>query len=230
MKRYILVAIILLFATNFLHAQIYEIRQVMDLYNTNQIQDGEWKNMLTEDDIKGSPYLNDEFIIGTIFTTSKYQFVDILLRYNIYNDQLEFKTTANEVQALATPEIVEVVEFKDYKMVYIPYAITKKNKNGFFIVEEEGKASLYKKLEIIFKKAEEPAAYKDAEPPKFVKKSDSYFIRINTEVAKKISSKNELLKTFPDHKDEISTFVKKNKVKTSKLEKLKELVQYYNSL
>ncbi|NOR76420.1 MAG: hypothetical protein GQ525_14835 [Draconibacterium sp.] len=230
MKRYILIATILISAINFSHAQIYEIGKVMDLYSTNQIHNGEWKNILSEDDIKGSPYLNDEFITSTIFTTSKYQFIDILLRYNIYNDELEFKTPTNEVQALATPEIIEFVEFDGYKMVYIPFTTTKKIRRGFFIVEEEGEASLFKRLEIIFKKAEEPGAYKEAEPPKFVKKSDSYYIRINTEMAKKVGSKNELLEIFPDHKDEISTFVKKNKVKTSKPEKLKELVRYYNSL
>ena len=230
MKRYFLMVIIFLTTITFSFSQEYQIRAAMDLYRINKVQSGEWKGTLSENDIKGSPYLNDEFINGTIFTTSKYQFVDVPLRYNIYNDELEFKTPTNEVQALATPEIVETVEFGDYKMVYIPYSNTKKIRNGFFMVEVEGDATLYSRKEIIFKKAEEPGAYKDAEPAKFVKKSDSYYIRVGLKEAKKVGSKKEIVEIFPDHNDKISSFIKKKKVKSSKPEKLKELVRYYNSL
>jgi hypothetical protein len=45
-----------------------------------------------------------------------------------------------------------------------------------------------------------------------------------------ITKKKDLEEAFPDHKDEISGFIKKNKVKPNKPELLKELVQYYNSL
>ena len=230
MKRYLITVIILLITVSFSFSQEYEIRAAMDLYRINKVQSGEWNGLLTENDIEGSPYLNDEFINGTIFTTSKYQFVDVPLRYNIYNDQLEFKTTQNEVQALATPEIVETVEFGDFKMIYIPYSNSKKIKRGFFIVEVEGIASLYSKKVIMFKEAEEPGAYKVAEPAKFVNKSDSYYIRVGSAEAKKVGSKKEVVEIFPDHNNEISIFIKKSKVKTNKPEKLKELVRYYNSL
>ena len=230
MKRYIITVIIFLSGISFLFSQEYEIRHAMDLYRTNKIQSSGFKMILTGDDIEGSPYLNDEFINGTIFTTSNYQFVDVPLRYNIYNDQIEFKTPTNEIQALGTPEIVKTVEFGDYKMVYIPYSNARKIRHGFFTVEEKGNVSLYSRLEIIYRKAEEPAAYKEAKPAKFIKKSDSFYIRVGLEQAKKVDSKKELLAAFPDHKDEIAAFIKKNKVKTNKPEKLKELVRYYNSI
>ncbi len=230
MKRHIITVIIFLSGISFSFSQEYEIRVAMDLYRINKVMTGEWNITLTENDIKGSPYLNDEFINGTIFTKSKYQFVNVPLRYNIYNDQIEFKTPTNEIQALGTPEIVETVEFGDYKMVYIPYSNARKIRHGFFTVEEEGNVSLYSRLEILYREAEEPGAYKDAKPAKFVKKSDSYYIRVGMEQAKKVDSKKELLAVFPDHKDDIAAFIKKNKVKTNKPEKLKELVRYYNSL
>jgi len=230
MKRHLITVVILLSTVSFSFSQEYQIRAAMDLYRINKVQSGEFKMMLTENDIKGSPYLNDDFIDGTIFTTSKYQFVDVPLRYNIYNDQLEFKTSQNEVQALATPEIVETVELGDFKLVYIPYSNSKKIRNGFLIVEEEGIASLFSRKEIMFREAEEPGAYKEAEPATFVRKSSSYYIRIGLAEAKKVGSKKEVVKIFPDHNNEISAFIKKNKVKTNKPEKLKELVRYYNSL
>ena len=230
MKRHIITVIIFLFIISFSFSQEYEIRAAMDLYRTNKVQSGEFKMILTENDIDGSPYLNDEFINGTIFTKSKSQFVNVPLRYNIYNDQIEFKTPTNEIQALGTPEIVETVEFGNYIMVYIPYSNARKIRHGFFKVEEKGNVSLYSRLEIIYKKAEEPSGYKDASSAKFVKKSDSFYIRVGSAEAKKVDSKKELIAIFPDHKDEIAAFIKKNKVKINKPEKLKELILYYNSL
>ena len=232
MKRYIMSAFFFLIAINFSFSQdMYQIREAMDFFRTNQLHSGEWKNTLTEEnDIKGSPYLNNEFVTGTIYTTTKQKFVDVPLRYNIFNDQMEFKTPENQIMAMAIPEIVETVELGGYKMVYIPYSNAKKIRQGFFRVEVEGDASLYSRSEIVFKKAEKSGAYKEAEPPKFINKPDSYYIRIGMEQAKKVVNKKELLEMFPDHQNEIATFIKKNKIKTGKPESLIKLVQYYNSL
>ncbi len=232
MKRYFITVVFFLIAINSSFSQdMYQIRQAMDFFRTNKLRSGDWKNTLTESDIQGSPYLNAEFVNGTIFTTSKLQYDNIPLRYNIYSDQIEFKTPENEIQALATPEIIEAIKIGDYKMVYAPYSSFKKIRYGFFKVEEEeGKTSLYSREEIIFKKAEEPGGYKDAEPAKFINKPLSYYIRVGMEQAKKVGNKKDIVKIFPDHKNEIAAFIKKNKTKPNNPESLKKLIHYYNSL
>lgn len=209
----------------------YQIREALDFYRANKMMSGEWNTTsLTEKNIKGSPYLTDDFIKGKIFTVEKQEYVGIPVRYNIYNDQLEFKNDAGDVQALANPEIVEKVEFGDYKMDYLPYSYSKKIRHGFFIVLAEGKASLYAKKNVDFKEAEKPGAYKEAQPAQFVSNSDDYFIRVGLEEAKLVGNKKDLVDIFPDHKNEIEAFIKKNKTKTNKPESLTELVDYYNSL
>lgn len=209
----------------------YETRQAIDFYNSTKIARGELKTMLTEKDIEGSPYLVDEFIEGTVFTTSKTQYVGILLRYNIFNGQIEFKTGDGLVQALAAPETVESIQFGDYKMVYIPYTTSRKIRRGFFREIEAGqKAVLLARPQVLFKEATEPAAYQEAEPPKFIRQPDDYFIRIGKEPAVLISRKKDMEEVFPEHKKEIRLYIKKNKVKPNKPERMVELVQYYNSL
>lgn len=208
----------------------YQIRQAIDFYSTAKFRSGEWKTTLSESDIEGSPYLNDEFISGTIYTTSKQKFIDIPLRYNIYNDALEFKTAEEQIQEMATPEILESAEFGDYTMVYSPYSINKKVHHGFFQVVVSGETSLYLRNNILFKKAEKPAAYKEAVPAQFYKKPDTYFIKVGTAEAKKVNNKKELIDIFPDHQNEISSYLKKNKIKTNNPEMLIKLVEYYNSL
>lgn len=231
MKKAIIIIALFISATTVSFAQaVYEIRQAMDFYQTNKMLQREWNNTLTEKDIDGSPYLTDDFVTGVVYTTTKQKYVDLPLRYNIYNDQMEFKTAQGEIQAMAVPEIVEFVEYGDFKMVYTPFSISKKVRHGFFKVETEGKASLYSRSEVEFRKAEEPGAYKEAVPPKFIRKPDTYYIKVGTAQAIKVGNKKDLIELFPDHKDEISSYIKKNKIKAGKLESLDELVTYYNSL
>jgi len=233
MKHYILTVLFMLTLAGISNGQLqidYEIKQAIEFYRSNKSIGGSRNNQLSEKDIKGSPYLNDEFETGTIYTFQRQKYEDIPLRYNIYNDELEFKNPAGEVQAMATPEIVEKAEFGSFHMVYSPYLQINKTKNGFFLVLEQGKASLYAKPGITFKEQTEPAAYKDAEPPTFVKKADEYYIRIGNEQAVLINNKKDLIAAFSDNKDKIESFVNKNKTKTNKPESLKEVVRYYNSI
>ena len=95
---------------------------------------------------------------------------------------------------------------------------------------EEGEATLYAHAAVSYVEPEEAGAYKDPEPAKFVKKPTEYYIRLGQEAALKVGNKKEVVSLFPDHRDEIATFIKKNKIKTTKAEDLQELVKYYNSL
>ncbi|MCA1758954.1 MAG: hypothetical protein LC658_04210, partial [Bacteroidales bacterium] len=203
--------------------------KAMDSYRSTKLIGG-GLNALTEKDIEGSPYLNNDFISGKVITTTNAEYVDIPLRFNIYNDQIEFKTEGEEIMILAASEIIEKIEFGEYKIFYAPYSYAKKIKRGFFIVMEGGKADLYAKPEIKFIEATKPLAYQEAQPAKFNRRSDSYYIRIGMDEAKLVENKKTLVDIFPDNKDKIEEFIKKNKTKTNDPESLKELVQFYNSI
>jgi hypothetical protein len=233
MKKSIFYLIFILTLNGISYAQLpltYGVRKTMDLYETNKLATGNSPKLLTENNIEGSPYYNDEFLSGTIFTVQKLKYIEVQLRYNIYNDNLEFKTPANEIQALAKPEIVEKVVIGDVQLIFSQYLKGNKVKNGFFILFDEGKASLYIKPVVIFKDASEPAAYKLAEPARFVKKEDEYYIRFGDEPAKLITGKKDLITLFPDNQEIIENFMSKNKIKTNKPEELREVIRFYNSL
>lgn len=209
---------------------MYEIKRVVDLINFNKTQHGEFRRTLSEENIMGSPYLNDEFIEGSVFTKSKTQYAGVPLRYNIFNDEIEFRTDDGQVLALASAEVIEKVEFGDFNLEYIPYMVVKRMRRGFFNVLEKGNATLYQRLRVVFEDAKQPAAYQDAQPAKFVKRPDEYYIRAGMEPAVPVNKNKDLQSAFPDHKKEIAEFIKKNRVRTNNPESLKELVKYYNSL
>lgn len=208
----------------------FQMKQTMDTYNLNKLHEEGLKTTLSVDDIAGSPYLNDAFKPGTVYMNQNEKYEGIDLRYNIYHDQMEFHFPGEEVQILATPEMLEKVEMGDTTIVYLPYSFGKKVKKGFFIVLLDGKASLYAKPEIFFKKGTDPAAYQDAQPPKFERRNDQYFIRVGNSEAKPADNKKDLLNAFPDHEGDIAKFIKKNKTKTNDPESLKQLLVFYNSL
>lgn len=231
MKKYISLIVILLLSTAGLFAQsIYDLRNAIDFFESNKMQRGEYRNTISEKDIEGSPYFNDAFTNGTIFTTQKIQYNDIPLRYNIFNDEMEFQTPDNKILAIAAPEIVEKAVIGEYTFSNIPYKLGNKVKRAYFILLTEGKVSLYARAEVIYQKPKEAAAYKDPEPAKFVQRPHSYYLRLNEEPAVKVESKKDLIKFFTDHQKQVEDFIKGNKVKPSKEEKLIELIKYYNSL
>lgn len=230
MKTVLIVIACILISAGITSAQSnYQITESLEFFRS-QLQSDNWKDMLAESNIEGSPYLNDEFINGTIFTTSKMQFQNIPLRYNIYNDNLEFKTPENKVMGIAAPEIIERVEFGEFKLVYLPYSILKKINRGFFKELVFNHVSLYSKAEIAYEKATEPAAYQDAKPAKFLERPNTYFLRIEKEAAILITNKKELIELFPKYHNEVETYIKKNKIKIKNEDQLVDLVNYYNSL
>lgn len=227
MKQLVIILIFLFSQTA--HAQInYELSKAMDFFQTQKMFSG--NNMLTELDIEGSPYFTQEFISGSVFTSSKVQYQDVPLRYNIYNDEMQFKSPDGAIFAIDAPEIIEKVTFGNYTMEYIPYVNSKKIRRGFFILLEEGNAKLYARPNIEYKAPEPAAPYKEPEPAKFIEKPQTYYIRIGMEAAQKLESKKDVEAVFPDHQKEIADFIKKNKVKHRDEDKLKELVAFYNSL
>ena len=233
MKTYFLALLFIFEIATFSYGQIpidYQLRETMDLYNKNKFITESGKYTLTEKDISGSPYLNDEFENGSIYTVQRLKYIDVPLRYNIYNDNLEFKNPENEIMALAAPEIVEKAVIGNTILAYSPFLQAGKTKKGFFVVLEEGKATLYAKPGVVFREATEPGAYKEAEPAKFLKRSDEYYIRIGTGEAQIIGNKKDMIAAFPDNRDKVESFISKNKIKLNKPESLKELFKYYNSL
>lgn len=229
-KLFFLLLISYSFISNLYSQDTYQLKEAWDFFRSHQLQTGDWRTDLTNENIQGSPYLNSDFINGIIFTSSKFQYIDVPLRYNIFNDELEFKTAENEIQAIASPEIIERVEFGNYKLVYTSYSHLDKRDQGFLQLLINGNASLYVKSEVIFQEPTEAAAYKEPGPAKYINKSDSYYIKVGNEIPQKVRGKKEIIELFQKHENEIAHFIKENKIKLRNSESLKELVKYYNTL
>jgi len=181
-------------------------------------------------EIQGSPFLTDSFVIGSIYTTGNGHFQNIPVRYNIYTDNVEYIMGVSSVLEFKNPETVEKVEFGNYKLIYLLQSNKNKSGNGFFVVLAEGKATLLAKLKVTLLNPSPPGGYNDAQPPRFSRNPDTYYIKVAKNHPNFIRNKRQLINSFPDSRDELSNYIKANNTKISDHKSLTELVQFYNSL
>ena len=232
MKNNFLIFALLLISSIQIKAQYnYNVIPIMDSFRILEMTEKDINMTLSEVDIEGTPYLDDEFIKGTVYTTSKQKIIDIPVRYNIYNDNLEFKSPEAKILAVSKPETLELIDFGKYKMKHTSYIDTKQTRYSFLILQEEGKATLFAKPEVFFQEGVKGDGIRPSKAAEFIRKPDSYYISIDNKPAAKIDNKKDLINVLSEHQEEISEFLKQNKVKNiTKDAQLQAIVKYYNSL
>jgi hypothetical protein len=227
MKRYIIILMILFASANLNAQNLQTLQDFYKKFKTTQFQQG---IINQQDEVEGSPHEKENFEIGTVITKSEIVYENVPLRFNIYSNDVEFKTEDGTIFFLASPEIIDHVLIGQDKYIYAPYALGNRMLRGYFKVLSEGKVSLLLKLNMNLKQAELPQAYKEAQPARFIRSMDEFFIRIPPSEAHKFTNKKELTSILNDKTTEIEGFIKKNKTRFNKQDEIKELVDYYNSL
>ena len=232
MKNRFFILILLLISSIQVKGQYnYNVIPTMDYFRMIEMTEKDLTIILSELDIIGSPYLEEKFSNGIIYTTSKQKIIDIPVRYNIYSDNIEFKTPEDKILAISNPETLELIDFGKYKMGYVSYANKKRIASTFFKILEEGKATLYAKPEVYFQEEVKGDGIRPSRGAEFIPKPDVYYIAINNKPAVKIESKKDLVTIMSDHHEKILLFLKENKVKNiMKDDQLRRIVNYYNSL
>lgn len=227
MKRYLIICTILCASVNLNAQNLQSLQDFYKKFKTTQFQQG---IINTQDEVEGSPHEKNDFETGTVFTRSDIVYENVPLRFNIYSNEVEFKTEDGSIFFLASPEIIDYVLIGKDKFIYSPYAIGSKLLRGYFKVLTEGKASLLLKLNINLKQAEPPQPYKEAQPARFIRTPDEFFVRIAPSEAHKVTNKKEITSVLNDKISEIEDYIKKNKTRFNKPDDLTGLINFYNSL
>lgn len=182
---------------------------------------------LNEKDIKGSAYLNPEFTLGTVYTLKNVHYTSIPLRYNIYNDVIEFKLQNDSIYAISNPEIIRQIEIEGETFFYYR---TDYNKAGYYSLKYEGEVQLLLKYNIGFHDAISAAAFAEAKPAIFQPKANTFFIKTKDELPVRISRKNDLKNIFGNKSDKMLTFIKQKKLNIRKEDDLLKIVEFINQM
>lgn len=178
--------------------------------------------------VLGSPYLNEEFVIGTV-TIKGEESYQTLLRYNAFNDELEMRN-GTTTSAVMKRDYITVRLGGDVFSVHA-YAFNDGIKNGYFNALNDGSAVLLRRRKVILREGQvATSSYGKDKPPKF-EMEESYYLSVDGETAQpvKLNKKGVLTALSGTNKD-LSSYVKKNKLKLKSESEVLQLLSHYNSL
>ena len=221
-------SLIFLLLTHWVSAQtVLNLQEFYKQFQTSKFQQG---IINPEIAVEGSPHASSGFVPGTVVTKSDIRYEQIPLRFNIYANEMEFQTEDGTVFYLAAPEILSEVLVGEEVYIYSPYTYGGRLLRGYFKQAVQGRASLLIRQIVNLKEAEPAAPYKEAQPAKFIKLPDEFFVRMGGAEALKVSNRKELLTALQDKSSEMDAFLKKNKTRFNRVEDLIQAINYYNQL
>lgn len=183
--------------------------------------------------IKGSPYITNEFNLAKISISSYDTFS---VKYNAFLDEFEVLGKDDVIYAINKNESKDITitiigEQKKYQ-IYDYYNDKNELTIGYFIYLNQlnSKIKLLKKERIIFI-SEKPSSngYDRAQKAEYKRSKDKYYMKIKDQIAVLLpNNKKKLIKLFPGQENEISNFIKTEKIKLSKESDLIKLIKYLN--
>jgi signal peptidase I len=206
-------------------ASIAEIRNAKFI---EKIAYGERK--LTYADIEGSPYYNADFLPARFGNSS----VVLPIRYDSFKGTIEISKNG-DVYEVPNENIVKdspLSKFTFEKSHEILILVdTHDDLSGYFFELVAGKNQLLKKIIVEFKpEVPAPNHLISGIPARFEKQTPNYFIKTDKDFIKIPKNGEDFLsRYFPENKDEINDFIKKNKIKLRKEADLIKLVNFLNT-
>lgn len=151
------------------------------------------------------------------------------LRYNIYDDEMEF-VRENYLYYLVK-EVGRKVYFEDTKSTYKIFKHS--DKLTYFKVITQGSLTLLARHKVRhFEPIPAKSNYDKAKPEKYKRLKDELYLAIDHKVLTKLSGikKSKLLKYFGNRKKEMKIFMKENNLNYKKESDLTKIIGYYNIL
>lgn len=167
---------------------------------------------------EGSPYLQKMFSLAKISTVSK----SVLMRYDVFSDEFEFIDSKKDTLLLIKSAQFNSITFTGTNTKYqlVNYINDKKEATLGYLIHlyEKNGYTLFKKQNIsYFAEKKATVTFQKTTPAQFVPSKDSYYLKNGDKgISEFPSNKKNLLKLFPDKKDDIEAFLKKNAIDFSK--------------
>jgi len=184
--------------------------------------------------VKGTPYVFNEFKQGEVFLKSKNKVTIKDLNYNCFDNEIAYMDPATGVIRLMNKFQVDLftIHDGDKTLIFVPIRLDAEAETIFTEVLYNKGSFVYKIYEKEWVKANYEGGYSaDRKYDEFVDKYDLYFLIKGEQILYKAKkSKKQVIAAFPNHKDEISSFLKSSKLDLKDENSLIELVEYYDSL
>ena len=213
-------ALLILFTTLETWAQRggFNIEDHLLIRVAHQYRDGR-----AEEQYEGSPFLSDKFASGNV-STGKETFKAVSMRYNVYDDVIEFEHKG-QIYLLDPEPRIGRIELGTDVLVVRKFDAAKRE-TGYLMLVEEGKLKLFARKVVNYRKAVPLQSI----PAKYSRQPDVFYVQLADHGLSKVGSVKGLIAELPDKQQEMLQFVKAEKISAKDLNDLVKLIRFYNSL
>lgn len=174
-----------------------------------------------------SCYLEPGWAEGQVVLSDHSTLENIMLRYDLYHQQLQFIKDGDTL-AFANPGEIRSFNFGNHQFINTSYQAGDLAGKAYFELILEGKCDLLARRTV--KYHFETESNPDLQEELYVREC-TYYLSINNEIAKQVKiGRNSVLSALSDKHEEVSRFMDENKLKMNSCDQLKMVVNYYNSL
>jgi hypothetical protein len=102
---------------------------------------------------------------------------------------------------------------------------------GYFALLDTGKIALYSKKGVKFVPARKGAAMDGSDQPaEFRRTPDTFYFKIGDGNLQEIRNMKSFVAALPDKQDEMTQYIKKEKISARNEQEIRQLIKYYNEL
>ncbi|MFT5886109.1 MAG: hypothetical protein ACI9IP_002573 [Arcticibacterium sp.] len=221
---------ILVFLTSQAHSQTMDLNspQIVDL-GLRLIAASAMEDVTVKEPIKGSVYLDDAFSEAVIIT-ERGAFNPKKMRYNIYQDAMEFEM-GGKLLLMDASRLIKSISYGVQVFVAADYPYKTQTVRGYLQQVYLGKYALYAKKNISYRSAVPPKALEaHAKSAEYLRSSDSYFLKVPDQKLVKVSSIKNILRLLPEKTDILKTYIKKEKLSNKDLKDMVRILAFADSL
>jgi hypothetical protein len=183
------------------------------------------------DNVKGSPYMDQNYKLGQFFVDKK-SYGNVMMRFNTYTDEIELMPIdGEEVGALMKIDNSRLTfENKTLKLLSYKDEDGNVQKGYFLVLNTSHNVKLLLKKKCVFSPNEKALTANQADrAAKFTQYDYFYILKEGTPIMVS-PKKKDIVKLFPDKKNEIKGYIKSERLKLKKQEDFAKLVDYIASL
>lgn len=182
----------------------------------------------------GSPYLSDDYELGTVYMDDANKIENVALKYNVYNDVFFAKenlvTPNEEAKGVVKRPGLKIMMGKKYFMV-LPDTETPSELHYYQIISTGKKLSLIKKHDKSYRPRIQATTSLTRDVPAIFRDREALYVMNSEGVLFPLpKSRKEILGFMKDKKDEIAEVVKNYKLNVKDEADLMRLLRFYNSL
>ncbi|MCZ4695892.1 hypothetical protein DWB61_14705 [Ancylomarina euxinus] len=179
--------------------------------------------------VEGDFFVNKDWTDGTVYFNDKHVVSNVSMRYFIKGKEMHVKHDG-KIMKIINQSSIDSILIGDHTFVYSEFVFGSTLSQDFLELLSGGSIKFYKHYTNKFIKAKEVSSYQTQESDKYIIKKE-FYVSVNDNAAEFFKPKKKsILALFSDKKEDVMSFVKKNKLKFGREADVIKIFNYYNSL